>query len=95
MWIVYVIQSNATEEIYIGKTNDLRRRILEHNRSHKGATQRKSGEWILVYAEAYLGKKDADIRELRLKNHGRAKQELYKRITESLNVRTKSGAGRS
>ena len=83
MWGVYVIQHSETKQMYIGKTNDLRRRLAEHNANRQTATVRKNGKWILVYAEAYRDKTDADTRELRLKNHGRAKQELYKRIKKS------------
>ena len=83
MFIVYLIQHSITKQIYIGKTNNLQRRLSEHNHNRQTATKRKSGEWILIYAEAYRNKTDADTRELRLKNHGRAKQELYKRIEKS------------
>ena len=48
------------------------------------ATHRRSGRWVLVYAESYRNKQDIDQRELRLKQHGRAKQELFKRIENSL-----------
>ena len=84
MFIVYLIQHNLSKEIYIGKTNNLQRRLKEHNSGQQTATHRKDGEWILVYAEAYRNKADADRRELRLKNHGRAKQELLKRSQSSL-----------
>ena len=79
MYSVYVIQHNATKDIYIGRTNNLRRRLREHNASQQKATKRNDGEWILIYAEAYRSKEDAVKRELRLKQHGRAKQELLKR----------------
>ncbi len=84
MWIVYVIQHNLSKEIYIGKTNNLKRRLKEHDSGQQTATRRKEGEWILIYAEAYRNKADADRRELRLKDHGRAKQELFKRTQGSL-----------
>lgn len=83
MFSVYVIQHTATKDIYIGQTNDLRRRLSEHNRSHTKSTHRLEGEWILIYAEAYRLKEDAIKRELRLKQHGRAKQELLKRVVKS------------
>ena len=95
MYKVYVIQNNHSFEMYIGRTNDLERRLSEHNAGQQEATRRKSGEWVLIYAEAYRDKKDAIQRELRLKNHGRAKQELYKRIPNSLLSNPESGAGRS
>ena len=80
MWFVYVLQHNTTNEIYIGKTNDLKRRITEHNHGQQTSTKRKSGEWLFLYAEIYKNKQFADQRESRLKQHGRAKQELLKRI---------------
>ena len=55
MWIVYVIQNNKTFETYIGFTNNLNQRIKEyHNAKGKNFTTRKNGEWVLIYAEAYL-----------------------------------------
>lgn len=83
MWIVYVIQYNVSRSIYIGKTNNLKRRILEHNSGENYSTKRLTGKWILIYAEAYRTKSDADKREARLKHHGSAKHELTKRIKES------------
>ena len=84
MWFVYVLQHSITREVYIGRTNDLKRRLREHNDSSKKSTQRKSGEWHIVYSEIYRSKDDAVRRELRLKDHGRAKQELLRRISKSL-----------
>ena len=84
MYSVYVIKHIPSDEMYIGATNDLKRRLSEHNNGNQTATHRIIGKWILVYAEVYKSKKDACEREIRLKDHGRAKQELYKRISESL-----------
>ena len=84
MHIVYLIKHSETKQIYIGKTNNLKRRLSEHNGHQQKATHRKNGKWILVYAEAYRNKIDADVRELRLKSHGRSKQELLKRSANSL-----------
>lgn len=83
MWTVYVLKHNITGQIYIGKTNNLRRRIQEHNTGQQKATYRQSGYWFLVYAEAFRSRLDAYDREQKLKNHGRAKQELFKRINRS------------
>ena len=86
MYTVYLLKHLITNQIYIGKTNNLKRRLDEHNSGGQTATKRKSGTWILVYAEAYRKKSDADNRECKLKNHGRAKQELLKRADESLKI---------
>ena len=76
---VYVLQHTYTKQVYIGRTNNLRQRVKQHNASRTKSTHRKNGEWILIYAEAYRNKDDAVRREARLKQHGRAKQELLKR----------------
>jgi predicted GIY-YIG superfamily endonuclease len=86
MWTVYIIQQSISKELYVGVTSDLKERIEKHNAHHKGACTRRrhEGEWILVYAEAYRDKEDAYTREFRLKQRGRAKQEVLKRAERSL-----------
>ncbi len=91
MWCVYVIQHNITFENYIGRTADIKERLREHNNAGKKFTTRKSGNWLLVYCEYYRSEIDAIERENKLKHHGSAKHELFKRIKNSLN--TKTGAG--
>ncbi len=84
MYSLYLLKHSLTKEIYIGKTNNLKRRLAEHNSGEQVSTHRKNGEWEIVYVELYKSKSDLDMRELRLKQHGRAKQELLKRIKSSL-----------
>ena len=83
MYIVYVLEHSETHELYVGYTTDLKRRIREHNARGKKFTTRKSGQWILVYAEAYKGESDAREREGKLKIHGSAMVSLLKRLTKS------------
>jgi predicted GIY-YIG superfamily endonuclease len=83
MHCVYVLQHTETKQFYFGKTSNLSRRIAQHNACQQKSTKRREGTWILVYAEAYRDKTSADRREQRIKDHGRAKQELLKRIRES------------
>ncbi len=93
MWVVYFIQNSISQKLYIGLTQNLQRRIKEHNSNGKKYTT-KNGKWVLIYAEAYRDKKDAYLREQRLKSHARGKQELLKRLTNSL-LETRIGEGRS
>ncbi|KKQ66478.1 MAG: hypothetical protein UT22_C0038G0009 [Parcubacteria group bacterium GW2011_GWC2_39_11] len=69
MYYIYVLKRN--NEFYIGYTEDLRRRIKEHQ---------KEGKISLIYYEVYLLEKLARIRERRLKYHGSAWRALRKRI---------------
>ena len=83
MYVVYVLEHTVTQQRYVGYTEDLKRRVLEHNaRGHKFTT-RKNGQWILIYAEAYRDEKDARERERKLKIHGSAMTSLLKRLTKS------------
>jgi len=78
---VYVLV-NESEDVYIGSTGDLRRRISEHNSGRNTST--KNHRWTLVYYEAYLSKQDMHARENQLKKHGQAKRWLKQRIKNSL-----------
>ena len=84
MWFVYLIKNKFNNEKYIGFTNDIERRIAEHNSKQNRSTITKKGKWQIVYYEAFKNQKDAIAREKRLKQHGRARQELYKRCYNSL-----------
>ena len=84
MHFVYIIQHTGTKQIYIGCTNNLERRLLEHNTDQTVATHRISGEWVLRYSEMYVDRQNALDREHKLKHHGSAKQKLLKRIRKSL-----------
>ena len=59
---VYLLESIKFDEIYTGYTDDLRRRIKEHNLGKNFSTKRYK-PWKLVYYEACLNEKDAKRRE--------------------------------
>lgn len=73
-YYVYILTSKRNGTLYIGVTNDLTRRVLEHkNKVIKGFTE-KYGVNKLVYYEDYANIEDAIMREKRLKNgieHGK------------------------
>lgn len=83
MYYVYFIKSTKYDEIYVGSTNNLRRRLTEHNDGVELSTKRYR-PWRLVYYEAYQSEEDARNREMKLKHHGNAMRELKKRIQRSL-----------
>jgi putative endonuclease len=82
MSYIYVIMTNNFNRYYIGVTNDLNRRLGEHNEGLNKSTRGK--EWILVYIEGYISRSFAERREQQLKRNGRMRQFLIKRIRESL-----------
>lgn len=80
MFYVYVLE-NEVGELYFGFTNNLKRRLSEHQRGHVPST--KSHTWSLIYYEAYKSETDARRRESRIKDHGAAKRQLKDRIHDS------------
>jgi putative endonuclease len=79
MYYVYVLQNVQNErDFYTGYTDDLRRRLKQHNEGHTASTRGR--EWRLVYYEAYISEKVARNRERVLKHDGRVKRFLMDRI---------------
>lgn len=68
MYYVYVLQSKIDNTTYIGYTEDLKKRFLEHNQGKTKSIKHKI-LMKLIYYEAYLEKREARKRELELKNN--------------------------
>jgi putative endonuclease len=64
---LYVLQSETTGKFYVGSTNDLDRRLSEHNRDHTPST-RKRGPWKLIHREDFATLLEARRRETEIKN---------------------------
>lgn len=83
MYYVYILKSKKDSKLYLGFTNDLKRRLKEHNDGLSQATKlRKPFE--LVYYESFKSKTDAMRREKGLKQFKSAYSCLKKRISASL-----------
>lgn len=65
---IYLLESLKFNELYIGYTTDLRKRIEEHNRGLNLSTKPYI-PWRLIYYEAYKNEKDAKRREGYLKTN--------------------------
>ena len=74
MYYVYFIRNKRTSEIYMGYTQDLKRRFKEHNDKYPE----------MIYYEAYKNKLDAQNRERKLKQRGQSTRWLKSRIKHSL-----------
>ncbi|MDD2654205.1 MAG: GIY-YIG nuclease family protein [Candidatus Omnitrophica bacterium] len=83
MFYVYLLKSNRDNNLYIGFTNDLQRRVQEHNGGLVPSTKSRI-PFELIYCEGYKAEKDARHREVNLKLRSRAFAQLRKRITVSL-----------
>jgi len=83
MFYVYVLKSSKDKKLYIGYTNNLKRRIQEHNKKRNFSTAQR-GPFSLVYYESFKSQSDATTREKQLKQFKSAYGHLKKRITDSL-----------
>ncbi|OGG54764.1 hypothetical protein A3D62_00385 [Candidatus Kaiserbacteria bacterium RIFCSPHIGHO2_02_FULL_49_11] len=83
MYYVYLLQSKKDGSLYVGYSNDLKRRFEEHNNGLSVSTKFKA-PFELIYYESYRARSDAKIREHMLKKHAQAYTALKQRITASL-----------
>ena len=83
MFYIYILKSKKDNNCYIGSTNDLERRIAEHNSGLVFSTKSRL-PFELVYYEAYRLESDARSREKSLKLRSNAFAQLKKRIKGSL-----------
>ncbi len=66
-YFVYLLASRYNGTLYIGVTNNLQRRIIEHKNGDYSEFTFKYGVFTLVYFEMYQDVRDALIREKQLK----------------------------
>ena len=82
MFYVYVLYSKKDKKLYIGYTSNLKRRFEEHNRGENTSTKYRA-PFKLLYYEAYLSTKDAEVREKKLKHFQNSYKFLKQRIENS------------
>lgn len=80
MYYVYVLKSLKNNRLYIGSTNNVKRRVEEHNLG-KSKYTKATKPFKLIYVEEYLTRAKAVRRELNLKS-GQGRQWLKKNILE-------------
>ncbi|MBC8174374.1 MAG: GIY-YIG nuclease family protein [Candidatus Marinimicrobia bacterium] len=69
MFYTYVVFSPTYDKIYIGHTNSLQHRVIQHNESSSHGWTRRYKPWQLIYHETFKTKSDAIKRERELKSH--------------------------
>jgi putative endonuclease len=66
-FFTYVLKSEVAEKSYVGSTNDLDRRLSEHNNGKSIYTSRYK-PWKLIYKEEFPTPEEARLREKYLKS---------------------------
>ena len=85
-YFVYILIDD-TKRIYIGYTNNLERRIAEHNDPYytkSSFTKRSKGKWVLLHSEEYATRSDAVVREKALKS-GQGRQWIHEVLLKDSN----------
>lgn len=82
MYYVYLLESKRSKQTYVGSTNNLYRRLDEHNQGKEISTKRYR-PWQLVAYGAYLSEDDVREREQKLKSHGNAIKQFKNRCRRS------------
>ncbi len=68
MFYVYILKSEKDGKRYIGSTNDLIRRINQHNGGQVTSTKNRR-PFIMIHKEEFKEEKEARLRERFLKTH--------------------------
>ena len=84
MFYTYILKSQKSGRWYTGSTNDLRKRLKQHNEGKSTWTKSKC-PWDLIYYEACLNEEDSRSREKYLKS-GMGKRYLKNRLRRFLSL---------
>ncbi|HEX7017927.1 MAG TPA: GIY-YIG nuclease family protein [Patescibacteria group bacterium] len=78
MYWIYILQSQKNDRYYIGSSNDIERRLAEHNRGKSPYTA-STRPWKLVFSKEF-----ATLKAARQFEHSLKKQKSRKVIEELL-----------
>lgn len=81
MYFVYILTNKSNKVMYIGVTNDLRRRLYEHKNELVDGFTKRYHIHKLVYYESYKEIRDAILREKRLKGLLRSRKNELVELT--------------
>jgi len=82
MYYVYILKSLKDLKLYIGRTDNLKRRVGEHHLGKVSSTKNRR-PLLLIFYEAFLGKGDSVRRERYFKT-SKGKSSLKQMLRESL-----------
>ena len=79
--------SNHNNKIYsyVGYTNNIKKRLIDHNRS-KGAKYTRGRIWKIVYKKKYLTKSQAMKEEYNLKNNIKLRSKIKKNLLKNVKI---------
>ncbi len=84
MAYVYFIKSLGNNWIYVGSTEDLTKRLHQHNLGEVKSTKSRK-PFVLVYSEKYDSISEARLREKEIKKSRCKKEDIIKNLALSSN----------
>ncbi|WP_440654159.1 GIY-YIG nuclease family protein [Candidatus Pelagibacter sp. HIMB1506] len=83
VYYVYLIKTlkNYPKKTYVGYTNDLNKRLLNHN-TNRGAKSTKGYKWKLIYKKRFYSKSKALSFEYKLKNDRKERSKIIYDFTK-------------
>ena len=79
MWYVYLLKSSIKKWYYVGSTNNLKRRIKEHN-TRKVISTKYHIPLSLVFYRKFYSESNARCYERKIKGDRREKEKIIKEI---------------
>ena len=67
MYVTYILYSKTIDQYYIGQTQNIEERLLQHN-SLRSKSTKKAQDWVLVYKEIFNSRSEAMNRETEIKS---------------------------
>ena len=81
MFFTYILESSTTGKFYIGSTNNLEKRIIQHNKGYNKST--KGGiPWRLIHYFSFNTRSEAIKLEMKLKKM-KSRKRLLKYISNN------------
>ena len=77
MYYLYILRSEQKNWKYIGITDNLTKRLQEHN-AGKTKSTKPYRPFVIIYTEKFESKTEARVREIFLKKNFKAREEIYK-----------------
>ena len=75
MYFVYILQSEKDNQLYVGMTSNVERRLKQHNDGGVRSTSKRR-PFKVIYKEPYSSRVEAREREKFLKSYKGAKEKL-------------------
>jgi putative endonuclease len=69
LYYIYILHSQSLQRYYVGSTENIEKRLQEHNRG-KSTSTRAGAPWELIHTENFSTRSEALLKERKIKARG-------------------------